>query len=65
MINQTIEESFVEEKIDLDLTDSKTAAKIHSLAEVLSTKYDDKEIHITFRTNRENADKIKKMVYGS
>jgi len=65
LINQTIEESFVEEKIDLDLTDSKTAAKIHSLAEVLSTKYDDKEIHITFRTNRENADKIKKMVYGS
>ncbi|MFO7448219.1 MAG: GTPase HflX [Ignavibacteriaceae bacterium] len=58
-----VEDSFVEEKIDLNLADSKTAARIHSLAEVLSTKYDDK-IHITYRTNKQNSDKIKKMVYG-
>jgi GTP-binding protein HflX len=59
------EESYIEEKIDLDLSRTKTAAKIHSLAEVLSTRYDEKEMHITYRTNKQNADKIKKLVYGS
>jgi len=58
-----IEDSFVEEKIDLKLSDSKIAARIHSLAEVISTKYDD-EIHITYRTNKQNSEKIKKMIYG-
>jgi GTP-binding protein HflX len=58
-----VEDSFVEEKIDLKLSDSKIAARIHSLAEVLSTKYDDK-IHITYRTNKQNSEKIKKMIYG-
>jgi GTPase len=63
-LSKIIEESFVEEAIDLNLNDSKTAAKIHSLAEVLSTKYDDDAIHITYKTNKENSDKIKKMVNG-
>ncbi len=58
-----IEEGFVEENIDLSIGQSKKAARIHSLAEVLSTKYDDEAIHITYRTNRENSDKIKKMIY--
>ncbi|MHB1688549.1 MAG: GTPase HflX [Ignavibacteriaceae bacterium] len=59
-----IEESFVEEKVDLQLTDSKKAAAIHSLAHVLSTKYDEKFIHITYRANRENSSKIKRIIYG-
>lgn len=58
-----IEEEFVEENIDLSIEQSKKAARIHSLAEVISTKYDDNAIHITYRTNKENSDKIKKMVY--
>lgn len=62
-IIKEVEESFVEEKIDLNLSDSKIAARIHALAEVISTKYDDK-IHITYRTNKQNSDKIKKMIYG-
>ncbi|MGE5797788.1 MAG: GTPase HflX [Ignavibacteria bacterium] len=63
-IDEFIEESFIEEKIDLDLTKTKMAAKIHSLAKVLSTKYDDSKMHITYRTNKQNSDKIKKMLYG-
>ena len=59
-----IEEAFVEEQVDLGITESKLAANIHNLAEVLSTKYDDDAIHITYKTNKENSDKIKKMVYG-
>jgi len=58
------ENTFVEEKVALNLEDSKTAAKIHSMAEVLSTKYDEKKIHITYKTDRNSSDKIKKMVYG-
>jgi GTP-binding protein HflX len=61
---EEVEESFVEEKIALDLNDSKKAASIHSLAKVLSTKYDDQSIHITYRARKENSDKIKKIVYG-
>ena len=60
-----INETYVEEKVDLDLSDSKTAAKIHSMAEVISTNYDDALIHITYKTNRENSNKIKRMVYGN
>jgi GTP-binding protein HflX len=56
-----VENAFVEEKIDIDLSDSKTAAKIHSLAEVLSTKYDNGTMQIIYRTNRENSDKIKRI----
>ncbi|HSP86986.1 MAG TPA: GTPase HflX, partial [Ignavibacteriaceae bacterium] len=67
LVNKLIEMSentFVEEKVDLNLDDSKTAAKIHSLAEVLYTKYDDSKMHITYKTNRNNSDKIKKLVNG-
>jgi GTP-binding protein HflX len=59
------EEKFVEENIDLDITNSKAAAAIHSLAEVLNKKYDENSIHITYRTNKENSEKIKKIIYGS
>jgi len=55
------EETFVEEDIDLEIADSKAAAAIHSLAEVLNKKYDENSVHITYRTNKENSEKIKKM----
>ncbi|OGU74866.1 MAG: GTPase HflX [Ignavibacteria bacterium RBG_16_34_14] len=58
------ENTFVEDKVALNLDDSKTAAKIHSMAEVLSTKYDDDKIHVRYKTNRHNSEKIKKMVNG-
>ena len=63
-IIEELEASFVEEKIALDLSDSKKAASIHSLAKVLSTKYDNQSMFITYRASRENSDKIKKIVYG-
>ncbi len=57
-----IENAYVQENVDLDLTASKLAAKIHSLAEVISTEYEDNLMHITYKTNRENSNKIKKMI---
>lgn len=59
-----IEKRFVEGSVKLNLADSKTAARIHSMAEVISTKYDDERMHIRYRTNKENSDKIKKMING-
>ena len=56
------ESAYVEEKIDLRLNESKKAARIHAMAEVLSTEYDDETIHIKYRAKRENSEKIKKMV---
>jgi len=63
-LNELVQSSFVEEKVSLDIADSRTAAKIHSLAEVVSTKYVDNTVHITYKTNKENSAKIKKLVYG-
>ncbi len=63
-LTEVIEESFVEEKVALDLTESKKAASIHSMAKVLSTKYDNKSVHITYRARKENSEKIKKIIYG-
>ncbi len=58
------ENTFVEENVDLNLDDSKIAAKIYSLAEVLSTEYDESKMHITYKTNKHNSEKIKKMIYS-
>jgi len=63
-LTNIIEDSFVEERIDIGLAESKKAATIHSLAEVLSTKYDQKSMHITYRARKETSEKIKKIVYG-
>ena len=64
-LTELTEETFVEENIDLEITNSKAAAAIHSLAEVLNKKYDENSIHITYRTNKENSEKIKKMINGN
>jgi GTP-binding protein HflX len=63
-ITEVINRVYTEEKVDLDLSDSKTAAKIFSLADVISTDYDDNSIHIRYKTNKENSNKIKKLVNG-
>lgn len=57
-----IENNIVKENIALKLNDSKIAAKIHSLAEVLSTEFDDNSMNIVYKTNKENSDKIKKLI---
>lgn len=56
--------SFIEEEVALELTESEKAARIHSLAEVISADYNDDSIHITYRTSKGNSEKIKKMLNG-
>lgn len=62
-IEKIIDDSFIEEKIQLPLHNTRAVAQIHSLAEVISTKYDDRFAHITYRSKKENSAKIKKLLY--
>jgi GTP-binding protein HflX len=64
-VKSVVENSFTEEKINLNINQSKIASQIYQLAEVLSTKYDDDRMTISFRANKQNSDKIKKIIYGS
>ncbi len=59
-----IEGSFEEVSVTLNIRQSKLMAKIHSIAQVLSAEYDEDKILIKYKTNRENSDKIKKMING-
>lgn len=64
-LKNLVENSFTEEKINLNIAQSKIAAQIYQLAEVISTKYDDDIMIISYRANKQNSDKIKKIIYGS
>jgi len=59
-----IEDSFEEVSVTLNIRQSKLMANIHSIAQVLSAEYDEDKILIKYKTNRENSDKIKKMING-
>ncbi len=64
MLNEIIEDQFVEGKITLQLTESKKVSQIHSLAEVLKIEYDEDGIKIHYKTSKQNSDKIRKIIYG-
>lgn len=65
MLNDLIEDNFVEGKIILELTESKKVSQIHSLAEVLKTEYDEVGIKVHYKASKQNSDKIKKLIYGT
>ncbi|GAB4294044.1 MAG: GTPase HflX [Ignavibacteriaceae bacterium] len=56
-----IEKSYVQDSVNLEIHDTKTAARIHSIAEVVSTDYSGDKMKIYYRSSRENSDKIKKL----
>ena len=64
-IESIIEDSFVEEEIQLKIEQTKLASQIHDLAEVTSVKYDHDIVLFKYRANKENSDKIKKLVSKS
>lgn len=61
-LEKIINDSFIEVTIKLPLKNAKAVAQIHNLAEVISTKYDDNFAHITYRSKKENSEKIKKLL---
>lgn len=62
MIASLINRIYAEENVDLALSDSKKVAKIYSMADVISTSYDENHIHVKYKANKENSNKIKKLV---
>jgi GTP-binding protein HflX len=59
---EMIEQSFIQDTIEIDIHNSKLISKIHSLAKVLSTKYFDSTMQLTYKTNRANAEKISNLL---
>ncbi len=57
-----MEESFIEGKVRLGIEESKKEAAVYEMAHVLSKKYDEKYIYITYRANLENSTKLKKII---
>jgi GTP-binding protein HflX len=65
MLKKVVECSYVEEEISIALDESKLASKIHTLAKVLSTKYNDDKMILRYRSNKVNADKINKLLQSN
>ncbi len=63
-IQDIIFKEFGEEQIVFNYNNSNFIPKIYKLASVLSAKYNDDSIQITYRTNKENSAKIKRLIYG-
>jgi len=61
-IENVIKDSFVEQELTLGIEQTKLASQIHDLAEVTSVKYNHDTVLFKFRANKENSDKIKKLL---
>ncbi|NWG28069.1 MAG: GTPase HflX, partial [Ignavibacteriaceae bacterium] len=61
-IEKIIKDEFVEEELTLGIEQTKLASQIHDLAEVTSVKYNHDTVVFKFRANKENAEKIKKLI---
>jgi GTP-binding protein HflX len=61
-IKSLTEKSFIEQEITLGIEQTKLASQIHELAEVTSVNYNHDTVVFRYRTNKENADKIRKLI---
>jgi GTP-binding protein HflX len=62
IIENIIEGSFVEEELTLGIEQTKLASQIHEIAEVTSVKYNHDTVLFKYRANKENSEKIKKLI---
>ncbi len=56
------ERNFVEKTVNLPIERTKSLSQIHSLAEVLNTKYEETFVNITYRTSQENNNRIERII---
>jgi GTP-binding protein HflX len=61
-IENTVKGSFIEDEIILGIEQTKLASQIHDLAEVTSVNYNHDTVVFKFRANKENSEKIKKLL---
>ena len=64
-IENIIKDSFIDEELTLGIEQTKLASQIHDLAEVTSVKYNHDTVLFKYRANKENSDKIKKLISKS
>lgn len=64
-IENIIKDSFIEQELTLGIEQTKLASQIHDLAEVTSVKYNNDTVLFKFRANKENSEKIKKLIAKS
>ncbi len=62
MLIDAAECSFVEDEISIAIEETKLVSQIHSLAEVISTKYNNGSVVLNIRTSKENKERIKKLL---
>ncbi len=62
MLIDAAERSFVEDEISIAIEKTKLVSQIHSLAEVISTKYNNDSVVLNIRTSKENKERIKKLL---
>jgi GTPase len=65
LMENIIKDSFVEQELTLGIEQTKLASQIHDLAEVTSVKYDHDNVLFKFKVNKENSEKIKKLLIAS
>jgi GTP-binding protein HflX len=56
------ERNFIEKTVSLPIEKTKSLSQIHSLAEVLNTKYEETFVNITYRTSQENNNRIERII---
>ena len=61
-IDNVIKDSFIEQELTLGIEQTKLASQIHDLAEVTSVNYNHDTVVFKFRANKENSEKIKKLL---
>ena len=62
LMENMIKDSFFEIELTLEIEQTKLASQIHDLAEVTSVKYNIDTVLFKFRANKENSEKIKKLL---
>lgn len=62
MLIDAAECSFVGDEISIAIEETKLVSQIHSLAVVISTKYDNGRVVLNIKTSKENNDRIKKLI---
>ncbi len=62
MLIDAAECSFVEDEISIAIEKTKLVSQIHSLAEVISAKYNNGSVVLNIRTSKENKERIKKLL---
>jgi GTP-binding protein HflX len=56
-------QSYVEDEVVIAIEETKLASAIHSLADVISTKYEQEHVKLKFRASKKNANRINKLLH--